>query len=173
MFGRRKADPSKTCWLCGKRAEAQMTVPNNKRRHPDGLPGTVDICLRSMCIQMTNERIERIERLNEGSMSMDIESFKSMVDDMLKESKTPEQKIVDRKNREFIRLGDTNSDTLGGDEMHMQPRSNQESDEVYPLIPGRVPSTVPNSIEDWCRNQTPSEASELSMARQVDAIKEK
>ena len=166
MFGRRKDDTTKTCWLCGKRAEAQMTVPYRRGAR------IVDICLRSKCIQMTNQHITKVEG-NTQSMSMDIEDFKTLVDNMVNESKVSDQEFVDRKNREFVRLGDTNSDTLGGDEMHMQPRSNQESDEVYPLIPGRVPSTVPNSIEDWCRNQTPSEASELSMARQVDAIKEK
>jgi hypothetical protein len=47
---------------------------------------------------------------------------------------------------------------------------NSESDEIFPLMLGRVPSTVPASLEAWCKTVTPSECTEASMARMVDAI---
>lgn len=47
---------------------------------------------------------------------------------------------------------------------------NEVSDEVYPLNPDRVPSIVPDSLEAWCRTQTPTEFNETVLQHMVDSI---
>ena len=137
MFGFKK----KSSWICGLPAYYRMTIPRLTDYHG---PEVVDVCTHDACKQITSSKILQI-RLCESKKYVDILNREALTEGAFPASEQSENV------KEFFRLGDTNSDTLGGDEMHTQPLSNQESDEVYPLIPGRVPSTVPDSLEEWCR----------------------